>query len=220
MRRAEWLLACVLLVACGRGDEHMDARGEPLGAEGAHEHGVARVDIAIDGAQAIVAFRGPASGVYGFEHAARTPGEVEQRDAGLEALRERIPEMVRFAAALGCTFRPIGVGHLDEVGEPVTQTPDTAQPDTLHAHEHADEQTAQQQATGARDTAHVHAADDGHREVVAEFEVTCASPLSGSRVTLAVTDFYPAFERVDLRVVAEERQFGARVPGSGGGTRL
>lgn len=48
---------------------------EGHGSLGAHEHGVAQLDIALEGNLLELELHGPAMNVFGFEHAPRTPAE-------------------------------------------------------------------------------------------------------------------------------------------------
>jgi hypothetical protein len=72
-------------------------------AQAMHEHGVARLNIAIEGRRATVELLAPAEGVYGFEHEPRDAAERARRDAGLRLLAARADRLVRFDPALGCT---------------------------------------------------------------------------------------------------------------------
>jgi hypothetical protein len=216
----------LLLLAAGCGaSEEADTVGEPLGAEGAHEHAVARLDLSVEGNRALIAFHAPAQAVYGFEREPRTDEELAARDQALLDLEQRIGEMVRFESGLQCSFRPIGVSHADELGIQQDhdhgdghQHADSAGHAHGDGHQHGDDY---QHGHGPDYVPqHDHHQDEGHRDVVADFEVTCAAPLSGTRVRIDVGLVFPAVERVDLRLVSEERQVGVRLPAIASTMRL
>jgi hypothetical protein len=75
-------------------------------AQDRHEHGTARIDIAIEGTTAIVEMLAPADDIYGFEHQPRNASERAKRDSALAKLRANGHRLVSFAADLGCTIVP------------------------------------------------------------------------------------------------------------------
>jgi len=98
---ARWLLAASLLLSA------------PLHAQAkAHTHGLAELDIVIEGRTGTLEFRAPAEDIIGFEREPRTPAERWQRDLALLRLRTRMREMVRFDPSLGCTLKATGI-HAD-----------------------------------------------------------------------------------------------------------
>lgn len=70
--------------------------------EGAHEHGVMRLDVALDARVLSIELHAPLDSVLGFEHRPRT--DAQRRAAA--ALRERLHDfaaLLRPDAAAGCT---------------------------------------------------------------------------------------------------------------------
>jgi hypothetical protein len=86
-------------------------------AQHAHEHGSAKLNIAVEGATAVVEWESPAEGVLGFEHDAKTAIQKKQQEAALQVLRTRVAEMVIFDASRGCKFTPKQVAVVREAGE-------------------------------------------------------------------------------------------------------
>lgn len=82
------------------------AAAAPLHAQAkAHTHGLAALDIVIEGRTGTLEFRAPAEDIVGFEREPRTPAETWQRDFALLRLRTRMREMVIFDPTLGCTLK-------------------------------------------------------------------------------------------------------------------
>ncbi len=82
------------------------AAAAPLHAQAkAHTHGLAALDIVIEGRTGTLEFRAPAEDIIGFERDPRTPTERWQRDFALLRLRTRMREMVIFDPTLGCTLK-------------------------------------------------------------------------------------------------------------------
>jgi hypothetical protein len=72
-------------------------------AHKAHTHGVADLDVAVDGGRISVALSAPAADVVGFEHA---PRDAAQRDAvaAAEKLLRSHAELFAMPASAGCRF--------------------------------------------------------------------------------------------------------------------
>lgn len=188
------------LAACG-GEEQPGA----LGSEGAHEHGVARVNVAVEGSTATIEFESPAMGIYGFEHEAVSAEDLARQEEGLETLRTRFASMFVLDEGLGCSLTPVHVG--------MTGDDHAHEEDEEHAHDEGEEH-AHDEAASAGDTQ-----EPTHAEVVAEFTVSCASPLSGSRLTFAVADVFPGIQSLDVQVLGDQVT-GGRYQASGAGVEL
>ena len=55
----------------------------------AHVHGVAEINIVVEGKRVVVEFHTPAEGLMGFEHEAKTEAEKKKRDAAMKIINER-----------------------------------------------------------------------------------------------------------------------------------
>ncbi|CAD5374336.1 conserved exported hypothetical protein [Rubrivivax sp. A210] len=88
-------LAALLFVATG-----LLGAGAAVAA-GAHEHGVARLDIAVDAARVSILLETPLENLLGFEHAPRTDAEREKVAAALTRLRAS-QVLFRIDSAAGC----------------------------------------------------------------------------------------------------------------------
>jgi hypothetical protein len=216
-RRACALVAALMLVACGGGEEPDELIGGPLGAVGAHEHGVARISIAFDADSGAVEIVAPAAGVYGFEHEPRTDEERRQRAEGLRMLRERIGEAIVLEPSLGCTI--LANALADAAANRGAQAGAPSAADHAHGDDHAHDPTHTHGADHADGADHAHD-EGGHREVEVQFQVRCDSAPTGTRVRVEIGALFPAITEVDLRVLTSATQFGRRVPATGAAVRL
>jgi hypothetical protein len=87
------LLVLPLTAVAGDAHEHdSDRKDTPAGAahrqQGAHVHGVAELNLAVDGQRLLIELRSPAMNLVGFEHA---PKDAEQR-AAVEAARSALDD--------------------------------------------------------------------------------------------------------------------------------
>jgi len=160
-------------------------------AQEVHEHGVARLNIAIEGRRATVELLAPAEGIYGFEHEPRNAAERARRNAGLELLAARANRLVLFDPALGCTVSApkIEAGAEEE------------------GHEDADE-----------DGGEAHAGE--HSEVRAEYVVTCRRRFTGTQLRFGVTSVFPALRTVEVQLLSDEQQVGRRITDDHGTLRM
>jgi hypothetical protein len=73
---------------------------------GAHVHGTAKLDIAIEERTAMVEFASPAESIIGFEHKAMTAADQQKQAKALDLLKDKIGAMVIFEPALNCRWSP------------------------------------------------------------------------------------------------------------------
>jgi hypothetical protein len=91
----------------------------PLGAlahGSAHQHGVAKLDIAVDAKQIVVQFESPLDNLVGFERAPRTDAERQRADEAVARLKDG-EKLFQFDPAAGCKLMrtnlespPLGLG--------------------------------------------------------------------------------------------------------------
>jgi hypothetical protein len=69
-----------------------------------------------------------------------------------------------------------------------------------HAHQEAD--------------AHEHG-DHAHTDVHAEYRVSCAAPLAGTRLRFELPSVFPGIERLDIQILSESGETGGRIGADG-----
>ena len=79
-----------------------------LRAGEAHRHGVARLDVAVDGTRVSLALDTPLDNLLGFEHAPRNAAERRAADAAVATLRQAAA-LFRFDIAAGCRSTAVGL---------------------------------------------------------------------------------------------------------------
>jgi uncharacterized protein DUF2796 len=84
-----------------------DARSSPSAAKrrhqhGAHVHGMAKLNIAVEERTATVELEAPAESIIGFEHKAKTAADEQKQATALDLLKHKIGSMLSFEPALGC----------------------------------------------------------------------------------------------------------------------
>jgi hypothetical protein len=158
----------------------------------AHVHGVAEINIAVEGLKATVEIHAPAENIMGFEHEARTDTDKKKSDAALALLRSTMDHIIIFDSNLRC--------KASEVRTTVAEEPE--------AHGKEKHPSNEQTVTGE------------HREVEGTFAVNCAAPLAGSRVKFAVTKVFPEIHELKVQVLGDTGQSGATIKNDEGEVRL
>ena len=206
-----WTIPCLLLcVACGDASSPPPGpplvEGERLGTAGAHEHGVARLGLAVDGTRLTVDLQLPAESVFGFERAPRSAEERAAVAEALDRLRTGGAGLLAFPDGAACTLDSAEV-----------QAPEVVQGDDAGEDQHAQDDEAHVHAEDeahepTEDEAHEHAEDEGpqHEEVRLLASLTCPSEPIGP-ASLRFADFLPDVEQVDLTVVTAAGQAAGRV---------
>lgn len=218
------LSALVVPVGCGGAGEDAAPSppvvvGEPLGVAGAHEHGVATLGVAVDGALMTVDLAVPAASVFGFERAPRTNEEIASMTASLERLRSGVGDLIALPDGVACGVDSVDVFDAPEIpSEPVSGSGE----DDDHAHEHDEDEADDHDPAAADDHADDYSdddeaeqagdapSDDGHDDVRVVATLRCDSPPSGT-ARLNLTPYLADLEVVDLTVVTAGGQAAARV---------
>jgi hypothetical protein len=83
----------------------LHAAGPAIAAK-AHQHGLARLDIAVDASRVSIVLDTPLDNLLGFERAPRTDAERQQADAAVALLRDG-GRLFRIDPAAGCTLAKV-----------------------------------------------------------------------------------------------------------------
>jgi hypothetical protein len=159
----------------------------------AHVHGVAEINIVVEGKKVTVEFSTPAEGLMGFEHEAKTDAEKKKRDAALKLINDKFSEMVILERKPGCRAE----------GGKVTIV-------------RSDADDGEDKKRGQED----HKKSGEHREVRATFNFQCQTNPVGSRVQFAVTKLFPDIHELKVQVLSDAKQTGATIKKDQGDVRL
>ncbi len=190
-----WTIPCLLLcVACGDSSPPPPApplvEGERLGTPGAHEHGIARLGLAVDGTRLTVDLELPAESVFGFEQAPRSAEERATAAEALDRLRTGGARLIAFPEGVTCAL----------------DSAEVEAPEGLQGEDAGEDQQAHE------DEAHEHAEDEApvHTEVHLLASLTCsAEPLGPASLRFA--DLLPDVVQVDLTVFTGAGEAAGRV---------
>lgn len=150
----------------------------PAVAGKAHQHGVAKLDVALEGQQLTLELDSPLDNLLGFERAPRTAAERQRADAMATRLRQ--PQtLFQPDAAAGCTPGPVALNA------PVLGLSDAA---------------------GAPAAAPGAAAASDHADLAARFVFTCTRPEALRQVEVGLFKGFSGFKRIETQVVTPRGQ--------------
>ena len=154
-----------------------------------HVHGVAAVDVALDGRRLEIDVDAPLENFVGFEHAPRSGKEREAVER-MVATFARPEALFAPSAAAACAVKSV------QLASPVIDS------SLLVAH-----------GVTALPAAQSHE-EAGHADLDAAIVFDCARPESLERLDVRMFAAFPRVHRVDAQVVTSERQFAARLTAS------
>jgi hypothetical protein len=180
------LLAVALLpIAAQAHDEHEH------GSLGKHEHGVAQLNVALDGKTLELEMDSPAMNFVGFEHAATSDAD-KATVAAVQAQLKQPLQLLALPASAQCSVQSV------ELSSPLFGDAPKAQ-DHDHEHEHAD---------GDHDEHEGHQ----HADIDAHYQLTCAQPQDLSTLDFApLFKRFPATQRIQVQLIGPSGQQGAEL---------
>jgi Protein of unknown function (DUF2796) len=169
-------------------DEHDHDHDHEHGSLGAHEHGVGRLNAALDGQTLELELESPAMNLVGFEHAATSDAD-KAKVAAARAQLEKPLALFSLPAAAGCKVAS------QELESPLFgDKPDADDHDEDEAdkdgHEHHHE----------------------HSEIHGHYQFTCTAP--GALKTLDLTNLFktfPATQKIQVQLISASGQQGTEV---------
>jgi hypothetical protein len=203
LRRHSSLAPAVTKTDCGRAAR---APGRPVGPlrwailvmlglagavhAGPHVHGVAALDVAIDGSTLVVRVDMPLDSLVGFERAPRTAAERRAAAQALARMRDAGAWLQPDAAAL---CRPAVI----DVRAPALETGAV---------------TASSAVASGK--------DDGHADLEAEIRFDCDQPARLTTLRVGLAEAFPRVRRIDVQVAGPQGQSKTVLRGAARTVRL
>ena len=167
--------------------EHDHAHDEEHGSLSAHEHGVGRLNAALDGQTLELELESPAMNLVGFEHAASTDAE-KAKVAAVRAQLEKPLVLFNLPKAAGC------VVATQELESPLFGD----RPDADDDHDETDKDD------------HEHHPD--HSEIHAHYQFSCSAPGALKTLDLAnIFNTFPATQKIQVQLISPSGQQGVEV---------
>ncbi|MFF7106268.1 DUF2796 domain-containing protein [Pseudomonas sichuanensis] len=158
-----------------------DEHDHDHGTLAAHEHGVAKLNVVLDGNTLELELDSPAMNLVGFEHAASTDADKAKVAAARQQLEQPL-KLFGLAQAAGCK---------DEAQE--LQSPLFG--DAAHADDDGD--------------AHEHEHGHQHADVNAHYQFTCATPAKLAQLDLdPLFKTFPQTQKINVQLIGPNGQKG------------
>lgn len=187
------LMACAAMLAAS-----------PASAHGPHEHGAARLDIAVDGSNVTIDLESPLANALTFEHAPATPAQREAVQ-GMAATLHRADKIFIFPAAAQCRLKsvtlesealPAELLAANAVPQPAAKTEHQGHAENPGHSGHADE------PAGAE-----------HADLDASFIFECAKPDALHGMDVDLFSAWPALHELRVQIVSPNGQRAAELTG-------
>jgi hypothetical protein len=171
--------AMLPLAVAHAADEHDHEHG----SLGAHEHGVGRLNVALDGKTLALELQSPAMNLVGFEHVATSDAD-KAKVAAARALLEQPLALFNLPKAAGC------VVENQELESPLFgDTPDADDDEDAKDEHHHD-----------------------HSEIHAHYQFTCATPDALKTLDLAkIFNAFPSTRTIQVQLIGPSGQQGVDV---------
>ncbi len=177
-------LAAALLLLVGT----VFAAGSASAKQGAHVHGLMRMDVALQAQTLTVQIEAPLDTVLGFEHAPRTSAQRSAADALIKRLNED-KTLVRPATAAMCslTQTTVDAGALVRMDNPPANKPP------------ADKAPTDKAPVSKKD-------EDAHANISIAYEFTCAQVDKLDSITLGLFDAFKRLQKIEAQVTTPQGQ--------------
>lgn len=190
------LLTFLVLVAMGTlaGDKREQAHDSGHRQHDSHVHGIAALNLVLEGQEVYVELGSPAADIVGFEHAPSSDADHAALDKAVATLKDG-ERLFRFNDAAACRMETINVASalLEE-----DHDDHASQHSSDHGHEKKDKHD------------HVEHEGETHADIEAVYHFECSSPGKLTEVKVELFDAFPVMQKLELQYVIEARQ-GATV---------
>ena len=188
MRRLLLALPFALLSGFVLAAEQHDHDHDHHDSLGAHEHGAAELDAALDGSMLEIELRSPAMNLVGFEHAPSSDADKRKIADARERL-EQPDALFGLPAAAGCKLAET------ELESPLFEG---------EAHDHGDEHEHEHEHDGDHESQ--------HSEIHAHYHFDCATPQAIQALDLqALFKAFPGTKKIQAQLIGPNGQRGAQL---------
>ena len=171
-------------------EKHEHAHDHGHRQHDSHVHGIAALNLVLEGQKIYVEIDSPAANIVGFEHAPSSDADRLVLDKAVATLKDG-DRLFRFNDAAGCRMETVSVastlldeGHDDHASQ---HTSDRGQ-------EKKDEHDFEEHEREA------------HSNIVAVYQFECSAPRKIQDVNVEFFDAFPLMEKLELQYIIEARQ--------------
>jgi hypothetical protein len=173
------------------------AQAEEFRHHEAHEHGVAHLNVAVEGNHLYIEFSSPAANIVGFEHHPTTEDQKEAISESIKKLKEGEMLFVLPPEAQGRLAESTVHTDIDKDSDHEHMTEDT--------HKHSKNHEEDKKHEG-----HHHEADEHeherHSEFKAKYSFVCKKPKELAHVDVMLFKIFPGIDHIQVQVLTETKQ--------------
>ncbi len=193
------LLAPLALVApwVSADEKHEHEHDQEKRQHDAHVHGIAALNLALEGQEVHVELDSPAANIVGFEHAPSSEADHAALDKAVATLKDG-DRLFRFNAEARCRMEKADVTSalLDEEHD-----------------EHADKHSSDhdQEKKDGHDHEKHEDEEEAHSDIEAAYHFECDKPGKLTRLTVELFEAFPGTEKLNVQYVIESKQGAAEL---------
>ena len=189
------ILTGIITVLIVLGGHQIGSRAEEYRHHEAHEHGVAHMNVALEGNELFIEFISPAANIVGFEHHPRTP---EQKDAVNDAVNKLRTGDRLFILSAGSEGQLVKSNVETDINKDSEQHSDS---------EHAHAEKGQHGQKEHHDKEHGESDEHkSHSEFKAKYHFTCKAPDKLSRIDVKLFKYFPGIEHIEVQLLTGTKQ--------------
>ena len=163
----------------------------------AHEHGVASLNLAIDGKNLQIEFSSPAANIVGFEHHPRTEKQKAAVKKAMKLLENGDALFTLFRESEGRLVKSDVHTDIDQHGG------------DDHDSEHSDEKRPHDQNAGQHGKEHSEADEhQRHSEFKANYHFICNKPNKLKHISVLLFKVFPGIEHIEVQLLTPKKQTG------------
>ena len=193
------LLAPLALVApwVSADEKHEHEHDHEKRQHDAHVHGIAALNLALEGQEVHVELDSPAANLVGFEHAPSSEADHAALDKAVATLKDG-DRLFRFNAEARCRMEKADVTSAllheehDEHGDKHSSDHDHEKKDGHDHEKHEDEEEA-------------------HSDIEATYHFECNQPGKLTQLTVELFEAFPGTEKLNVQYVIESKQGAAEL---------
>ena len=162
---------------------------------GAHEHGVANLNVAIEGNSVYIEFSSPAANIVGFEHHPRTH---EQKDAVADAVNNLQKGDLLFLLSAKSESKLVKSSVETDIDKDADHHSESE-----HAHSEEEHHDHEEKHSEDHGDATEH---NRHSEFSAKYQFACQKPDRLSQIAVMLFRAFPGIEHIEVQLFTETKQ--------------
>ena len=175
-------------------DDHEHEHEQEHRQHDAHVHGIAELNLALEGREVHVELDSPAANIVGFEHAPSSETDHAALDKAVAALKDG-ERLFQFNDEAGCRLEDARVvsALMEEEHEG-------------HGDQHSDEHAHAEKGGDDHDKHEQEHEGEVHSDIEAAYHFECADPGKLTRLTVELFEVFPGTESLKVQYVIETKQ--------------